>query len=338
MTRGHPISCFKPPTRRGRPTTIMAEPICIVATGRGMMAGPAKSVTTGRSTIVARTANAEKESFFFNAEYPMIRWLEANGYDVSYASGIDTDRRGSAALATHKVFLSVGHDEYWSGRTACQRGSRARGRCPSRRFSVGMMSIGKRVGKTALMAASTPYRTLVCYKETHYNAKIDPSPEWTGTWRDPRFSPPADGGRPENALTGSLFMVDAFRNDPLTISSSEGKARFWRNTSIATLPEGQYRHIASRRVGLRVERGGGQRFQSAGTVPPLHHDDQCGLSACRIMDRLSGRELPPTVSHSTATAAERWCSEPARSSGRGGWIRLTILRDRPPTRACSRRR
>ena len=29
---------------------------------------------------------------------------------------------------------------------------------------------------------------------------------WTGTWRDPRFSPPADGGRPENALTGTAYM------------------------------------------------------------------------------------------------------------------------------------
>ncbi len=33
------------------------------------------------------------------------------------------------------------------------------------------------------------YRTLVCYKETWANAKIDPSDEWTGTWRDPRFAP-----------------------------------------------------------------------------------------------------------------------------------------------------
>ena len=31
---------------------------------------------------------------------------------------------------------------------------------------------------------------------------------WTGTWRDPRFSPPADGGRPENALTGTIFTVN----------------------------------------------------------------------------------------------------------------------------------
>ncbi len=50
----------------------------------------------------------------FNAEYPMVRWLEANGYNVSYSTGVDSDRRG-AEIREHKVFLSVGHDEYWSG-------------------------------------------------------------------------------------------------------------------------------------------------------------------------------------------------------------------------------
>ena len=57
---------------------------------------------------------------------------------------------------------------------------------------------------------NTPYRTLVWYKETHANASdrsADPT-DWTGTWRDPRFSPPADGGRPENALTGTIFTVE----------------------------------------------------------------------------------------------------------------------------------
>jgi hypothetical protein len=44
----------------------------------------------------------------------MVRWLERKGYDVSYTTGVDTDRRGSELLE-HRVFLSVGHDEYWSG-------------------------------------------------------------------------------------------------------------------------------------------------------------------------------------------------------------------------------
>ncbi len=59
------------------------------------------------------------EDWIFNAEYPMVRWLERNGYDVSYTSGVDTARRG-AELLEHEAFLSVGHDEYWSGE---QRGN-----------------------------------------------------------------------------------------------------------------------------------------------------------------------------------------------------------------------
>ena len=47
-----------------------------------------------------------------------------------------------------------------------------------------------------------PDRTLVSYKDTHTGARR-PGRVWTGTWRDPRFSPPAEGVRPENALTGS---------------------------------------------------------------------------------------------------------------------------------------
>ena len=58
--------------------------------------------------------------FFFANEYPMVRFLEKNGYDVSYIAGVDTDRRGDL-LTNHKTFLSVGHDEYWSGAAARQR-------------------------------------------------------------------------------------------------------------------------------------------------------------------------------------------------------------------------
>ena len=31
---------------------------------------------------------------------------------------------------------------------------------------------------------------------------------WTGTWADPRFSPPSDGGIGQNELTGTFFDVN----------------------------------------------------------------------------------------------------------------------------------
>ncbi|MBG0793175.1 hypothetical protein IYY11_07210 [Methylocystis sp. H62] len=48
-------------------------------------------------------------------EYNMVRFIEREGFDVSYITSIDTHQMGSAAsLLKHKVLLSVGHDEYWS--------------------------------------------------------------------------------------------------------------------------------------------------------------------------------------------------------------------------------
>jgi hypothetical protein len=49
----------------------------------------------------------------FGAEYAAIYWLEENGYDVSYISGLDTATNGSLLL-NHKVFMDAGHDEYWT--------------------------------------------------------------------------------------------------------------------------------------------------------------------------------------------------------------------------------
>lgn len=46
-------------------------------------------------------------------EYNMVRWLERQGYDVTYCTNIDL-HQNPALLLKHKLFLSVGHDEYWS--------------------------------------------------------------------------------------------------------------------------------------------------------------------------------------------------------------------------------
>lgn len=62
--------------------------------------------------LMSRSADAGSQ--FFNAEYPMVRWLEANGYDVTYFAGVDSDRFGDR-LKQHRIFMSVGLDTYWSG-------------------------------------------------------------------------------------------------------------------------------------------------------------------------------------------------------------------------------
>src|SRR5262249_36873268 len=107
------------------------------------------------------------ENWLFNAEYPMVRWLEANGYDVSYTTGRDTDRRGAELLA-HRVSLSVGRDEYWSG---AQRANveAARGAGVHLAFFSGNEMFWKTRWEAGL--DGTPSRTLVCYKETHAGAK-----------------------------------------------------------------------------------------------------------------------------------------------------------------------
>ena len=175
------------------------------------------------------------EDWVFNSEYPMVRWLERNGFDVSYTTGLDADRAG-AEIARHQVFLSVGHDEYWSGQ---QRANveKARDQLFSGQtapvhlvFLSGNEIFWKTRWESSIDASAAAYRTLVCYKETHEGAKIDPSTEWTGTWRDPRFSPPSDGGRPENALSGTIFTVNGERADSIEVPAADAQMRFWRNT------------------------------------------------------------------------------------------------------------
>lgn len=183
-----------------------------------------------------RVGTPAGRDFLFSAEYPMLRWLERNGYDVSYLSGIDSDRLG-AELLNHDVFMSVGHDEYWS---AQQRSNveAARDAGVNLAFFSGNEVYWKTRWEPSIDGSGTPHRTLVSYKETRSNAKIDPDPSWTGTWRDPRFSPPSDGGRPENELTGTLFTVNCC-SYPMEVPAEDGAMRFWRGTDIASLAPGE---------------------------------------------------------------------------------------------------
>ena len=173
---------------------------------------------------------------FFSAEYPLVRWLERNGYDVSYFAGVDTDRRGEQ-IQDHTVFIFGGHDAYWT-RAQREHVEAARDAGVHLAFLGGGVSMWKACYLPSLLPSDTPYRTLVSFRETITHGKLDPQKElWTGTWRDPReFNP--EGAQPENAVTGKIATVGAFRNDRLHVPASCGPRRFWRNTEVTDLDAG----------------------------------------------------------------------------------------------------
>ncbi|HRH66387.1 MAG TPA: DUF4082 domain-containing protein, partial [Bacteroidia bacterium] len=179
--------------------------------------------------------SGSSEDWFFNAEYPMIRWLERNGYDVSYTTDVDMARMsGSITPSNHKVLLSVGHDEYWSEEnrerfeTAKENG-----------VHLAFFSGNEIYWKTRW---ENDYHTLVCYKEgtlgeNNCGGKCDPEAgQWTGLWRDGCSFPAANGCKPENALSGQISWGDGTAS--IVVPSEYKSLRFWRNTTIAGLANG----------------------------------------------------------------------------------------------------
>lgn len=207
-------------------------------------------------------------NWVFWAESPMIRWMEKNGYDVSYTTDVDTDRRGSELLE-HRAFLSVGHDEYWSGQQRTNVEA-ARDAGVNLAFFSGNDVYWKTRWENSIDGSNTPYKTLVSYKETKANAKIDPLPDvWTGTWRDPRFSPPADGGRPENALIGTIFTVNRGASTfgtSIQVPEPDGKLRFWRNTTVASLQPGEIATLTNLTLGYEWNEDLDNGFRPAGLI------------------------------------------------------------------------
>ncbi len=168
-------------------------------------------------------------SYLWNAEYPMVRFLESNGYSVSYLSQIDTEARPQLLL-DHKVILISGHHEYVSAtQTANLKAARDAG------VNLAIFSGNTNFWKTRYLPslAGQATRTLVAYKDTHFDAPTDPV-TWTGTYRDRRFTAPGPDYQPENTLIGLSFLVNLDAS-PITVPSSYKSLRIWRNTGVSSM-------------------------------------------------------------------------------------------------------
>lgn len=240
------------------------------ATGQG--AGRAYAVSYNRPIATRGNVGtyAGPQDYLFGAEYSAIYWLEQNGYDVSYMSGVDADRYGSLLL-NHQLYLDVGHDEYWSGQQRANVQA-ARDAGVNLAFWSGNEMYWRTRWGNSISSGATPYRTLISYKETFSpGASIDPSDQWTGTFRDPRLSPPAvGGGIPENALIGQMFQVDDVGQgsglQSITIPYDDANLRFWRNTSVANLQPGQTATLTRNYLGYEWDEAPDNGFDPAGLV------------------------------------------------------------------------
>lgn len=150
--------------------------------------------------------------FLYRYEYLMVRFLEREGYDVTYETNVDTHERGDLLL-NHRAFLSVGHDEYWSWQMR-QSVERARDRGVNLGFFSGNVCYWQI--RFEPNTAGDPDRTIVAYKESALTADPvmldhDPSNDYLTTtgFRLPPVN------RPEEQFVGVMTSIVGVDGDTI---------------------------------------------------------------------------------------------------------------------------
>jgi fibronectin type 3 domain-containing protein len=138
---------------------------------------------------------------FLHWELYFVRWMERNGYDVTYTTDIDTHADGTKLLQ-HKAIVVVGHPEYWSHemRQAFET---------ARDLGTSLSFFSANTAYTQVRfepsAGSSPNRVITCYKD----ANLDPynNGATASLTTVPFRNPPVN--LPEQALLGTMY-VDFF--------------------------------------------------------------------------------------------------------------------------------
>jgi N,N-dimethylformamidase beta subunit-like protein len=146
-------------------------------------------------------------ALFERYQLPFIRWAEKHGYGIDYCSSLDL-HTNPVQLQNYRLFLSLGHDEYWS--------------LEMRDQVEAFIASG---GNVCFFSANTCFwqirfdlsngrRTMICYKEAEAGHAQDPdrgdSRRVTTEWNKPPVN------RPENSMTGVSYRNGAgWWNDPI---------------------------------------------------------------------------------------------------------------------------
>ena len=186
------------------------------------------------------------QNAYYWTDYPMVFWLEAQGYDVSYNTNVDAHRSGIAGeqneLLKHRVILSVGHDEYWS-----QEMRDAVTAARDAGIHLGFFSSNTSYWRVRIEPdpwSNQPDRVVTTYKSVESGGQ-DPSGHATSTWRDSvRINDP------ENSLVGIQYIGDNdTRYFPLRVTAEQAKDRIYRNTGLQNMPNNTYLDIGTHLIG-----------------------------------------------------------------------------------------
>lgn len=149
---------------------------------------------------------------FFQYEYNLIRWLEREGYNLTYVTDMDV-HEGVLERSTAKAFLIAGHAEYWSMemRKSIEKVTASRMNLANFSANVGYWQV--RLQKD--LRQDQPSQ-IVAYKQ--FAANQDPyrfiNPELLTTrFRDKPVS------KPENLVLGTLYMGIPAITMPLVVTN-----------------------------------------------------------------------------------------------------------------------
>ena len=172
--------------------------------------------------------------------------MEENGYDVSYITGVDVDAAPARPVAEPQG-LHVASATTSTGRpTSAPTWKPARDAGVNLAFFSGNQVFWKTRWEPSIDGSTTAHRTLVVVQGDPRRRKDRSRPAMDGHLARPARFTHSKAGRPENALTGTIFMVNS-GTSAIQVPAAEGNCdcgatlvcRRWR-TSTLRCPTGRW--------------------------------------------------------------------------------------------------